>query len=171
MAVRKKKEPVKPAEPAKQAGPAIVESAVEKMNELQIMVAECPEHGTYVCNPEGDGKCPCCKCVNSRMKEKREQGMEDIQEYRYIVIPECDDYLFMKNKEGGKDFELVVAKTHEGGKYIPVEMYNMTILCPCCCCDRDKRLEEKYGKNIDSELEYEKNVDILLDGLYQKGEQ
>ena len=41
---------------------------------------------------------------------------------------------------------------------------------PCCCCDRDVQLIERYGENIDSELEFEKNVDILMAGYNQIGD-
>ena len=124
----------------------------------QVIVSLCDLHGRYICNPAEKPVCPCCKCKYRSFKEDRDHDSDMARDFRYEVISEVESPLLA----GEKEDEMIVVPVHEILKYMEVEFHNGVMVCPCCCCLRDEQLTERYGKNIEKELEYDKNVDILI---------
>lgn len=133
--------------------------------EDKIIVSNCYLHGNYICSPlEIPPVCPCCECGYGNLMEERNSGINcKVRDYRYIVIPEVEEPMLAGDKD-----QFIIVPVHDEQKFIEVEFHNQQMLCPCCCCLRDVQLKERYGKNIDSELEFERNVDILIQECNKK---
>ena len=142
--------------------------AVQKVKapEPEVVVSICNIHGRFICNPVEQPICPCCTCQYIDVKIERDYDEDyDARDYRYIVIPEVENPMLA----GTESDETIVVPVHDGQAFIEVEYHNGSMTCPCCCCLRDVQLMERYGINVEKELAFERNIDILMDGLYKKG--